>query len=250
MSTFDQSPTSFLQQNLKNIIIAVVALAVLIGGFVGIQKLLTPADSYKTLETMVRPANPTIGKLDSSVKLLYLYDYQCPACQSNAENMKTLEADYKDKINFTYKHFVVHAGSGDRDAQAAQAVNIVAGPEKFYEFTDALIKVSPNYPAGVPENNLVDLVKGIGFDDAKIAQFKKAKDGIEAEKNVKIDQKDIKAATLPISKYPAKGDTTGTKPSSTPTLLLLKNGKYTDSWWSGVLPVETVKQRIDEVLAS
>jgi protein-disulfide isomerase len=250
MSTFDQSPTTFLQQNLKNIIIALIALAVLVGGFIGIQKLLTPADSYKALDTMVRPANPSTGKLDSNVELLYLYDYQCSACQSNAENMLALEKETADKLKITYKHFVVHAGSGDRDAKAAQAVNIVAGAKKFFEFTHALIKVSPNYPSGVPESNLVELVKGIGFDEAQVAQFKKAKEGVDAEKNVKLDQKDIQNATLPISKYPNPQKPTSTKPEATPTLVLLKDGKYTDTWWSGVLPVETVKQRIDDVIAS
>jgi Thioredoxin len=250
MSTFDQSPTTFLQQNLKNIIIALVALAVLIGGFLWIQKSLAPTDDFKPVANMVRPSNPKIGKLDSTINLIYFYDYQCSACQSNAENMITLKNDYKDKVSFTYKHFVVHPGSGDRDAQAAQAVNIVAGPEKFYEFDAAMFKVTPNYTTGVPESNLVDIVKGLGFDDTKVAQWKKAKDSIEAEKNVKRDQKDIKSASFPISKYPSKSDPAGTKPSATPTFMILKDGKYTDSWWAGVLPVETVKQRIDEVMAS
>lgn len=247
MSTFDQSSTSFIQQNLKNIIIAIVALAVLIGGFIGIQKMLTPNDNYKALDTIVRPANPTTGKLDSSVQLLYLYDYICPACQSNGENMANLEKDYGDKIKLTYKHFITHPGPGDRAAQAAQGVNIVAGPAKFFEFSNALIKVTPNYPAGVPQSNLEELVKGIGVD---VAKFKVAQNSVEAEKNVKIDQKDIQNATLPISKYPDPKNPTNTKPSSTPTLVILKNGKYTDSWWSGVLPLETVKQRLDEVIAA
>ena len=245
MSTFDQSPISFLKQNLKSILIAIVALAVLIGGFIVIQITLTPADSYKALDTMVRTANPTTGKLDSPVQLLYLYDYICPACQSNGENMANLEKDYGDKIKITYKHFITHPGPGDRAAQAAQGVNIVAGPAKFFEFSNALIKVTPNYPAGVPQSNLEELVKGVGVD---VAKFRVAQNSLEAEKNVKIDQKDIKGATLPISKYPAKDNPTGTKPGSTPTLVILKDGKYTDSWWSGVLPVETVKQRIDEVI--
>ena len=247
MSTFDQSSTSFFQQNLKNIIIAIVALAVLIGGFIGIQKILTPADNYKALDTMVRPANPSTGKLDAPVQLLYLYDYICPACQSNGENMANLEKDYGDKVKITYKHFITHQGPGDRAAQAAQGVNIVAGASKFFEFSNALIKVTPNYPAGVPQSNLEELVKSIGVD---VAKFRVAQNSLEAEKNVKIDQKDIQNATLPISKYPDPKNPTNTKPSSTPTLVILKDNKYTDSWWQGVLPLETVKQRLDEVIAS
>jgi protein-disulfide isomerase len=247
MSTFDQSSTSFLQQNLKNIIIAIVALAVLVGGYIGIKKILTPADSYKALETMVRPANPSTGKLDAPVQLLYLYDYICPACQSNGENMANLEKDYADKIKLTYKHFITHPGPGDRAAQAAQGVNIVAGPSKFFEFSNALIKITPNYPAGVPQTNLEELVKGVGVD---IAKFRVAQNSVEAEKNVKVDQKDIQNASLPVSKYPDPKNPTNTKPGSTPTLVVLKDGKYTDSWWSGVLPLETVKQRLDEVMAA
>jgi Thioredoxin len=247
MSTFDQSPTTFLQQNLKNIIIALIALAVLVGGFIGIQKLLTPADSYKALDTIIRPANPSTGKLDAPVQLLYLYDYLCPACQSNGENMANLEKDYGDKIKLTYKHFITHPGPGDRAAQAAQGVNIVAGASKFYEFTNAFIKITPNYPAGVPQSNIEELVKSIGVD---VDKFKVAQNSLEAEKNVKIDQKDIQNAVLPISKFPDPKNPTNTKPSSTPTLVILKDGKYTDSWWSGVLPLETVKQRLDDVISA
>jgi protein-disulfide isomerase len=248
MSTFDQSSTSFLQQNLKNIIITIVALAVLVGGFLWIQKSLAPTDDYKPVANMVRPHNAVGGKLDSKVELIYLYDYLCSACQANAENMTTLKNDYKDKIKFTYKHFIAaHKGPGDRAAHAAQAVRLQGGDEKFFEFSDALIKVTPNYPAGVPQANLNDLVKNLGLD---VAKFEKDYTGIVTEKNVKLDQKDIAAATLPISKYPSKDNPTGTKPAATPTIVLLKDGQYTDSWWAGVLPVETVKQRIDEVMAS
>jgi protein-disulfide isomerase len=248
MSTFDESPTSFLQQNLKNIIIAVVALAVLIGGYIGIQKVLMPSDDFKALDVMVRPYNAFIGKADSSVELLYLFDYLCSACQANADNMVQLETDYKDKIKFTYKHFVAaHKGPGDRAAHAAQAVRIQGGNEKFFEFSQALIKITPNFPAGVPQSNLNELVKSIGLDPVK---FEKDYTSLEVEKNVKLDQKDIAAAFLPVSKYPSQQDPASTKPAATPTILLLKNGKYTDSWWAGVLPVETLKQRIDEVLAS
>jgi protein-disulfide isomerase len=248
MSTFDQSPTSFLQQNLKNIIITVVALAVLIGGFLWIQKSLSPADDYKALDVMVRPYNASIGKLDSKVELLYLYDYLCSACQANAENMETLESDYKDKIKVTYKHFIAaHKGPGDRAAHAAQAVRLQGGDEKFFEFSKALIKVTPNYPAGVPQSNLNDLVKNLGLD---VARFEKDYTGIVVEKNVKLDQRDIAAAILPISKYPSKDNPTSTKPGATPTIVLIKDGKYTDSWWAGILPVETLKQRIDELMAS
>ncbi len=246
MSTFDQSPTSFFQQNIKKIITVFITIVVLIAGFVGIQKLLTPADSYKPLDTMVRPANPTTGKLDASVQLLYLYDYICPACQSNGENMANLEKDYGNKIKITYKHFITHSGPGDRAAQAAQGVNIVSGAAKFFEFSNALIKITPNYPAGVPQSNLEELVKSIGVD---VPAWRIAQNSLEAEKNVKIDQKDIQNATLPVSKYPDPRNPTGTKPSSTPTLIILKDGKYTDSWWSRVLQLDTVKERLDQLIS-
>lgn len=248
MSTFDQSPTAFLKQNLKNIIIAVIALAVLVGGIVAVRNFLSPADDFKALDVMVRPYNASIGKLDSKVELLYLYDYLCGACQANAENMETLENDYKDKIKFTYKHFIAaHKGPGDRAAQAAQAVRLQGGDEKFFEFSKALIKVTPNFPAGVPQSNLNDLVRNLGLD---VARFEKDYTSLEVERNVKLDQRDIADVKLPISKYPGKENPTSTKPGATPTIVLIKDGKYTTSWWAGVLPVETLKQRIDELMVS
>jgi protein-disulfide isomerase len=238
MSTFDQPST--LKTYLPVIIGGVVAVALLIGGFIGVQKLLTPTDSFKSLDVMVRPHNPTSGKKDASVNLLYLYDYQCSACQSNADNMIALKKDYGDKISFTYKHYIVHAGSGNRMAQAAQAARIQLGNDKFYDFSDKLIKLTPDAQAGLSVDKLTDLAKQFNMDTTK---FIKDYNSVEVEEDIKLDQKDISKAILPASKYDGK-----VTPSATPTIILIKDGKYTDNWWSSVLDVATVKSRIDTLL--
>ncbi len=240
MSTFDESPSQILKKHANIIVGVIVAVAILIGGVIGVQKLLSPKDNYQKLEVMTRPHNPSTGKLDSSVEVLYLYDYQCGACQSNADNMSTLKKEYGDKVKITYKHFITHQGSGNRMAHAAQAARMQIGNDKFFDFSDKLIKLTPDAPGGLPLDKLTDLAKQFDMDTAK---FTKDYNSVEVESNVLLDQKDIKNAILPASKY----DGTVT-PSATPTTIILKNGKYTENWWTGVKDVKEIESRIDSSL--
>ena len=242
MSTFDESLSQVLKKNSKIIVSIVVAIVILIGGFIGVQKFLAPKDNYQKLEIMTRPHNPSTGKLNSPVEVLYLYDYQCSACQANADNMATLKKEYGDKIKITYKHFITHQGSGNRMAQAAQAARMQIGNDKFFDFSEKLIKLTPDAPSGLSIDKLTDLAKQFGMDATR---FTKDYNSVEAENNVTLDQKDIKNAILPASKYDG-----AVTPSATPTTIIIKNGKYTENWWTGVKDVKEIEARIDSSLNS
>jgi hypothetical protein len=238
--------TSTQKNYLPIIIGTILTLAVLIGGFIFVQKSLTGDSSFKASDNLVRSTNPVIGKKDSNIKFVYLYDYMCPACQSNADNMTSLKSQYSDKITFVYKPYIVHPGSGDRMAHASFAADRQG---KFPEFNEKLIKLTPESPSGLSVSQLENVAKEVGLDTTKFVKDYNSK---EVEDQLKLDQKDISNTIMPVSIYPeTKGST---KIGSTPTIVLLKDDKITSSWWSGVLPLEDsgenkgVKSRINQLL--
>ena len=242
------------QSKIKKLVVPIVVgaltLIAVISAGIWIRSQLSSQDGVKTVDNLVRDFNPVIGKKDSRVKFVYLYDYMCPACQSNADNMVKLKQEYSDKIAFVYKPFIVHPGSGDRMTYASYAA-LKQG--KFDDFNSKLIKQTPDYPtAGLSVSQLENLAKQTGLDSIA---FTKDYNSIEIEKQVKIDQKDIRDTVITPSRY-----TKETKVSATPTIVLLKDNKLTDHWWSGVISLEDgkdregkdqkgVKSRINDLLA-
>jgi Thioredoxin len=236
--------------NIIKIISIIAGFVLLITGVFFVRGMLSKDVEYTPTSNLIRPWNPVIGKKDATVKLIYLYDYQCPACQSNAENMTTLKAEFGDKIAFVYKPFIVHAGSGNRMAQAGYSANKQG---KFSEFNEKLIRQTPGKSSGLNISELESLATQVGLDKDK---FTKEYNSKEVEDTIAIDQKDIKGAILPVSRYkdPNTGEFFQSEARSTPTLILIKDNKFTDSWWSGVNSLEDspnskgVRTRINDLL--
>jgi Thioredoxin len=223
-------------QTIINVAIAGGVVLAFIGGFFGfqaLQKTVAGSDDYKASANLLRPWNPVLGNKESRVKLVYLYDYMCSACQSNTENMTTIKAEYKDKVGFVYKVFVAaHPGSGDRMGKAALASSIQG---KFDEFSEKLIRQTPEKPqAGLSQSELEKLAGELKLD---VTKFGKDYNSLEVEKQHKSDQKDIANVNLPESIYePGK-----IKPSGTPTTVILIDDKLTDMHWGSVIPLDDIK---------
>jgi hypothetical protein len=81
----------------------------------------------------------------------------------------------------------------------------------------------------------------IGLD---LPKFQKDFNSLEIENQIKQDQKDISEAILPISKYSSLESKANTKIQSTPTFVVLKDGKFSDSWWSVVTDYSEIQKRI------
>ena len=242
-SSYSESTGSVLKKFLPVIIGGLVVLALIIGGFIFVRTKLAGDTKLDSINTYVRPYNNTIGKADSTLKFVYLFDYSCPACQSNADNMSKLVADEKDRIQIVYKNFIVHPGDGDRNALASNAAGLQG---KYLEYHEKLIAVAKTVSGKVTEDQFITIAKDLSLD---IPKFKKDKESKELETNLKIDQADIKNAIVAPSEYaPGK-----VRPDATPSVALIKDGKLA-TWWSGVIPLEDsngmvgVKSRINKVL--
>lgn len=244
-SSYSESTGSVIKKFLPVIIGGVVVLALLISGFIFVRSRLEGDVKVVATNTYVRPFHNTIGKADAPVKFVYLFDYSCPACQSNAENMTKLvaEPEFKDKVQFVYKNFIVHPGDGDRNALASNAAGLQG---KYLDYHEKLIAVAKTVGGKVTESQFITIANELNLD---IPKFKKDKESKELEVNLKIDQNDIRNALVAPSEYaPGK-----VRPDATPSVALVKDGKLV-TWWSGVIPLEDsagmvgVKSRINKAL--
>jgi Thioredoxin len=244
-SSYSESTGSVIKKFLPVIIGGVVVLALLISGFIFVKSKLEGDVKVDATNTYVRPFHNTVGKADAPVKFVYLFDYSCPACQSNAENMVKLvaEPEFKDKVQFVYKNFIVHPGDGDRNALASNAAGLQG---KYLDYHEKLIAVAKTVSGKVSESQFTTIANELNLD---VPKFKKDKESKELEVNLKIDQNDIRNAVVAPSEYaPGK-----VRPDATPSVALVKDGKLI-TWWSGVIPLEDsaglvgVKSRIRKVL--
>jgi Thioredoxin len=244
-SSYNESTGSVLKKFLPLIVGGIVVLALLISGFIFVRSKLGGDAQENTINTYVRPYHNTVGKADAPVKFVYLFDYSCPACQSNAENMTKLVADpeFKDKVQFVYKNFIVHPGDGDRNALASNAAGLQG---KYLDYHEKLIAVAKTVGGKVTESQFITIANELNLD---IPKFKKDKESKELEVNLKLDQSDIRNALVAPSEYaPGK-----VRPDATPSVAMVKDGKLV-TWWSGVIPLEDsagmvgVKSRINKVI--
>jgi protein-disulfide isomerase len=77
-----------------------------------------------------------VGPEKPAVTLVEFADYECPYCQKVAADVKRLQADFGDKVAFTYKDFPLpmHA----RAEKAAEASHCALKQGKYWEFHDEL----------------------------------------------------------------------------------------------------------------
>jgi protein-disulfide isomerase len=91
--------------------------------------------------TVKLDAQPTqtaqvVGPEKPTVTLVEFADYECPYCQKVAADVKRLQADFGDKVAFSYKDFPLPMHS--RAEKAAEASRCALKQGKFWEMHDEL----------------------------------------------------------------------------------------------------------------
>jgi thiol-disulfide isomerase/thioredoxin len=196
------------------------------------------ASNYTFDPKLIRDYNYTAGNKDSKVKYVYFVDFQCPACKSNNENFKQIKEEYKDRVQFVYKHnplTQIHTNA----KQAAIAVQAAGEQGKFIEYGE---QAFANQSSLGPDS-LEKYAQNVGLD---IAKWKSDNSSKKIANYVNFDQEDLKNI------YFDKSSVSGTtKPvgegAGTPTNVLMKDSKVTD-WWTGGQEVATIKGKLDELL--
>jgi len=79
-----------------------------------------------------------IGPKNAPVTVVEFADYECPYCQKVAPDLRKLQAEFGDKVAFTFRDFPLpmHA----RAEKAAEAARCAGEQGKFWEFHDQLFQ--------------------------------------------------------------------------------------------------------------
>ncbi|MGA8868634.1 MAG: thioredoxin domain-containing protein [Candidatus Sulfotelmatobacter sp.] len=79
-----------------------------------------------------------IGPKDAPVTLIEFADYECPYCQKVAPDLKKLQAEFGDKVAYTYRDFPLPMHP--QAEKAAEAARCAGEQGKFWEFHDELFQ--------------------------------------------------------------------------------------------------------------
>jgi len=236
INTHDESIMDLLKKNTSLVITTILVISLVIISFFGIRWYLdrnaSPAGSVDS-SGLIRDYNVTIGNKDAEVKLLYVFDLQCPACKQNQETMTALKDQLKDQILFVYKNYPLPIHSQAKNAAYATMAANEQG--KYFEFIDQTYTLQEQLKSSLYE----DIAKSLDLD---LDKWNSRRNSTELRDYIETDIKDLKDITLPNSSY-----NEGNKVSSTPTTILIKNDKVVD-WWSGAVTTETALERINKVL--
>ena len=104
---------------------------------------------YKAKFTLKEPAppvqnistddDPAQGSANAPVTIVMFSDFQCPACSATYPVLKSVIAEYKDKVRFVERDFPL-INIHENAYQAAIAANAANAQGKFFEYTEILYK--------------------------------------------------------------------------------------------------------------
>ncbi|MEI6729310.1 MAG: thioredoxin domain-containing protein [bacterium] len=240
VNTYEESFSDTLKKLAPALITVGVFILLIVAGFFAINNFLgkptTTGTTSATAAGLIKDSNPKVGKADSQVKLIYIFDLQCPACKaSNTTMLKVLDT-YKDKVQFVYKNFPlpIHALA----KPAAYAAQAVANQDqtKFFDYKTRVYEQQDQLSTSMLE----DVAKSLGGID--IAKFNDDRNSKAVRDTIDKDVNDITSVDMPKSNFDA-----GNKINSTPSFVLLKDGNVVQ-WWGGDPGIEEIKARIDKVL--
>lgn len=218
------------------ILLVIIVLVFLV--FWGVR---TYLDKNKTTNTsgltagLIRDYNPVFGKSDSSVKLVYIYDLQCPACKGSNPTLKKFNEDYLSKMQVVYKNFPlpIH-GMAKPAAYGSQAV-YRQDKSKYLDYKDKIFEQQSQLSNTTVEETAKSLVSD--YD-----KWNSERNSNELRNLIDQDKADVEKLTLPNSQYES-----GNKISATPSFVIIKDDKIV-SWWSGDAGIEELKSRVDKYL--
>jgi protein-disulfide isomerase len=211
----------------KKIILGIIGVTILllVGGVVFLSKQPSsprPSQVSQANQALLVKDNSNQTNKDGKIAVVEFADYQCPSCGSVYPIVKQLMHDYKDRVNFVFRHFPL---SQHKNAfSAAYAAEASGAQGKFWEMEDKLFTNQSNWSeVNNPKDIFAGYAKDIGIDEER---FKNDYDNKVGEDKIRSDQND--------------GISLGV--DSTPTFFI--NGKK----YTGGMPLDKFKSIIDEEL--
>ena len=217
----------------------VAGLVVIIVLFLGIslyQGSLNGANLGASDTTWVPDYSYKTGKTDSKVQFVYFVDFQCSACKANDPTLNSIIDKYKDRVGFAIRNFPLDIHPYSKQAAQASLIVNKLNPEKFPDFKKAIFaqqdSMTPTLITQLAKENVTDQ-----------AQYDTLKGSLDIEKLVKRDLSFISSRNLIGSVFQAGS----TKPTGTPTNVILKDGQVS-SWWTGGQTLEEQSKQIEKAL--
>lgn len=240
VNTYEESFSETLKKLAPALITVGIFILVIVIGFFAINNFLgksnTSGTTSATAADLINDSNPRIGKADSNVKLIYVFDFQCPACKASSPTMNKIKDTYADKIQLVYKNFPLPIHPLAKPA--AYAGQAVANQDinKFFDYKTRVYEQQDQLSTSMLE----DVAKSLGGID--IAKFNDDRNSKTVRDIIDADINDLTSVDMPKSDFDQ-----GNKINSTPSFILLKDGKVVQ-WWGGDPGIEEIKSRIDKVL--
>lgn len=143
----------------------------------------------------IRAAN-TIGPVNAPVVIEFFSDLQCPQCARYEPIVKSVRAEFGDKVRLVIRHFPLAAHQHAN--LAACAAEAAANQRKFWEMIEALYKTQWMWArAPAPRTILIDQAKSIGLD---VDRFLKDLDDESLRERILRDQeraREVNVKTAP-----------------------------------------------------
>lgn len=175
-----------------------------------------------TADLLVKESSIQTGPKNAKVSVVEFADFQCPACAAAAPILTQLRSDYKDQVNFVFRHFPLPSHSNARIA--AEAAEAAGDQGKFWEMGDLLYSRQKDWQSQTsPQEVFRELAQSLGLD---LQKFDKALADYAHISRINGDKSD--------------GDSIGVR--ATPTFFI--NGQKTE----GVIPYNNFKNLIDQEL--
>jgi len=136
----------------------------------------------------IRSAN-ALGPANAPVVIEFFSDLQCPQCARYEPMVKSLKAEFGNKVRMVLRHFPL---SGHKHAlPASWAAEAAANQGKFWEMAEALYKTQWMWArAPAPRAIFLDQARRLGLD---LDKFQKDMDATEVHDRVTADQSHAQA---------------------------------------------------------
>lgn len=174
----------------------------------------------------VTAADHLRGKASAVITLVEYSDMECPFCKRFHPTMQKILQDYKNEVNWVYRHFPLqfHANANTA-ALGAECAAEQGGNELFWEYVDGIFSQE-----SLTANTITEVAKKIGLNQAKFEScFEK------------------KSFQKLIDEQQAGGQSAGI--TGTPGTVLINNKTGKTQLIVGALPYEEIKKIIDTSLA-
>ncbi|MFA5995342.1 MAG: thioredoxin domain-containing protein [Patescibacteria group bacterium] len=168
----------------QSTIILISTVILVIAGIAGL--IIWSVKQGNSVNGIVNPNDPVLGKDTAKVKIVEYSDFQCPACMKMYNFLKQAETEFGDDLSIQFKDFPL-TSLHPNAMISAEAAQCAFQQNKFWEYYNTLYDRQTTWsPERDPSNLLKNYAQELGLNTA---QFNQCLDNHEQQATVKADMK-------------------------------------------------------------